>query len=114
MPQERKKESATSDADIEKMLAQMHSWQDDMQNKFESLLDKAGKTPQDVENLLANPENFSEKEWNRIQKRRKELEDKVSGGSEDSEKKAKGVKKKKGLKKRKGKSLGDRKGWMKM
>ncbi|MEX1013383.1 MAG: hypothetical protein WDZ27_06780 [Waddliaceae bacterium] len=115
MPQERKEETVTSDNEIKKMLSQMHFLQDDMQKKFESILEKVGKTPQDIENFFANPDNFSDKEWNRLQKHRKELDEKVNTVFGESRKKEKVIKKEqKGVKKRKGKSLGDRKGWMKM
>ena len=70
----------------------------------------------EVLTFVENPDNFPANEWSIIQKRKDALEKKMFSSMGLPVKK-KAVRKKKQdrqTKKRKGKTLGDRKGWMKM
>lgn len=101
------------DPEIRAFVEKMESMYKELKDKTAHLIEKGGHSPLSVKRYLADPKNFSPKEWQLIQHEREAIERAIALPSDF--KKAKKVKETKTLsKERRGKTLGTRKGWIDM
>lgn len=103
------------DEEVTTMFERIGSLQKDLEKKLDALYEKGGISHKDLETYLSNPDNFTDEEWQRVHKDRDRFLNLIWNGL-GSEKKKMQVSKteKKAAKKRKRKTLGSRKGWMRM
>lgn len=110
-----KKGPPPKDEEVNSMFKRIDTLQKDLEKKLEDLYEKGGISHKELETYLINPDNFTKEEWQRVHKNRDRFLNLIWGGIGKEKKKAQAVKKeKKAAKKRKRKTLGSRKGWIRM
>ncbi len=111
-----KKVSVSADKEINLLLSKIYDMENDLEKRIDKICALSGMSRNEVLTFVENPDNFPSNEWSTIQKRKEALERKMFSSMGLPFKKNVVGKKKldKKTKKRKGKTLGDRKGWMKM
>ncbi len=101
------------DPEITDMLKNIEFMQKDLQNKLEYIKQKTGWGSEEIQKFMANPRNFSPKEWKQLQQNKDILGDQV-WSTLGMELKPKESHRKNLAKERKGKTLGARKKWISM
>lgn len=110
------------DNEISQMIEKMRNMHDDLARKLDDTYQKTGLTPKYIDSFLANPNNFDNKQWEKIQQRRQELMrtigTKINDASEGlaspinvQQKKESGITTEK---ERKSKTIGARRNWIQM
>lgn len=106
---------AVADPEMEVMLKRLRAMDDDLQSRMNRICELSGMSKEEVARYIENPKNFSTFEWERMQKEKEVLEEKLySSIGIQAKKRILMKKKKKIIKDRKGKTLGTRKGWIQM
>ncbi len=106
---------AISNEEIDIIFKKLRNMDEDLQKRMDYIAELSGMTPKQVEEFIANPNNFSDKDWLRMQEKKQALEKQIY--SSIGIKYQRGIlnkKKKKIQKGRRGKTLGVRKGWIQM
>lgn len=60
--------------EVMKMIEKYRKMHDQLDRQLDEVYQKSGFTPRQIQDYLANPNNFNEQEWERIQKKRQEFE----------------------------------------
>jgi hypothetical protein len=104
-----------SDDKLRESLGRMKELSAQLSESLESVLQKSGHTLKEVTDFCQNPSNFSKEDWEKMQRRKEEMEVQITGKSKESLAKEK-VKKQDSAasKQRRGKTLGARKNWIDM
>lgn len=98
--------------DIEAMLAHMRTLNSHLKEKTERFYELSGYSSREAEIFFSNPTNFSEDQWNEMQKQKQKAEILFKDVAPTKEIKKK-ILEKQGTKARR-KTLGVRKGWISM
>jgi len=105
-----------TDTELTQTLEKISKMRRDLEKKLEDLYEQSGMSREQLQSYMENPQNVGTPMWDRIQQRREELSEKLSGmiGAEE---KIRATAKKtqeadKITKNRKGKTLGNRKKWI--
>lgn len=107
--------STTSDKELDTMFTRLRNIDHDLQKRMEYIAQLSGMTPSQVEDYIANPDNFPAKDWSKMQQKKQALEQKLySSIGIKYQKRIVKKKSKKMQKGRRGKTLGARKGWIQM
>jgi hypothetical protein len=103
------------DTEVNDMLKRLRGMDEDLQKKMQRICELSGMTRIEIESYIDNPNNFTDFQWNKIQKEKENLEEKIYSSIGIRAKKRVLLKKKKKMAKgRRGKTLGGRKGWIQM
>ena len=107
--------SLPRDPQTQAMLNKIRTMQADLQQRFELLYKTAKMSAEEFKAYLANPKNFSKKDWEFVQKNKNILEVKVWDTVGTELKPSTSGRKRENLdQERKGKTLGARKKWIPM
>jgi len=107
--------SPVGDMEVDDMLKRLRDMDQDLQKKMERVCELSGMTKREIEQYIENPHNFTDSQWQKMQKEKEKLEEDIYAAIGIRAKKRILKKKKKKIAKgRRGKTLGGRKGWMKM
>ena len=99
--------------DVDAMLEHMRTLSSNLKEKTNTFYALSGYSSKEAEIFFSNPKNFSEDQWNQMQKQKQKAEILFKNVAPAKETK-KRVLEKKGAKTRRGKTLGVRKGWISM
>jgi len=106
---------ASVDNELEEMLSRLRQMDEDLKGKVSRICEITGMTRKEVNRYIENPDNFTNFEWEEVQKEKKVLEERIYAAIGIKAKKTlEKQKKKKITKERRGKTLGGRKGWIPM
>lgn len=101
------------DKEVRAMLMRIHEMKNDLEKKLTNIYEKAALSKIDIEEFLDNSDNFTKKEWDRIQKNKDALIQNLSLVFTPEDTVRKQPKSKEKLaKERRGKTLGVRKKWI--
>lgn len=101
------------DKEVRAMLMRIHEMKNDLEKKLTNIYEKAAISKIDIEEFLENSDNFTKKEWDRIQKNKEALIQNLSLVFTPEDTVRRQPKSKEKLtKERRGKTLGVRKKWI--
>lgn len=107
--------SSPSNQETQAQLAKMKEMQANLTLQIEETMKKSGQDSATVAKFCQNPSNFTKEQWDKMQKRKEDLETTFSGLSKDAlEAKKKKKAEVSANKERRGKTLGARKNWLDM
>ena len=103
------------DPEMDAIFAKIYTMKEDIDSKLNQLTDITGMSSQEITTYLTNPNNFTPKQWEKMEKDRKATEEKLYLGLGVAAKQqtTKKVLEKKD-RERRGKMIGARKKWMPM
>ena len=109
------KKYAYLDPEIEQMMKKIDEMDYSLQEKMDKLCEQSGMTKNELDDYIGNPNNFSSDQWQKASQNSEQWEKKIYSKLGVKMKKEMMVKKsQKSTKQFKGKTLGSRKGWLKM
>lgn len=99
-------------AEVEQVFAKMSQMRDELEDKLEDVIAKSGFTREEITQYFNDPKKCPPIEWDRLQRKKEDLEEKLFGKKHTVIKKQKQLTK--DTKNRKSKTQGARKKWIPM
>ncbi len=103
--------------EIDAMFAKINAMKDDLDSKLNKICEMTGMSTKEINSYLNNPNNFSPQQWERMERAKKNVEEKLylglGLGIVAKQQKAKKAQEKQ-TRERRGKMIGARKKWMQM